>query len=253
MLYHYANGVDTTEVLNSIDESDLKEFGLNFGERRKLALAIDGRKVEAVSSTHAVDGSQEASAGGTALSQISNTAGNNTASQGFQVAEIMKGDPKGKDIIQQLEGRNVSGQELVSLRKLVVKILTKHLTEKAGDLYPRTQEKEAMAKALVTEFPCFKDRTPGCKGYELFFSEGEGFIEWRLKTMRQSAKRAGGPSNTSQLKKKTKNDTDDNETEQCSAEVLEQMEWLKYHPPTRENSSQIKANLKATFSTADQN
>ncbi|XP_072043601.1 uncharacterized protein [Amphiura filiformis] len=76
-----ANGVDTTEVLNSIDESDLKEFGLNFGERRKLALAIDGRKVEAVSSTHAVDGSQEASAGGTALSQISNTAGNNTASQ----------------------------------------------------------------------------------------------------------------------------------------------------------------------------
>ncbi|XP_072035590.1 uncharacterized protein [Amphiura filiformis] len=91
-----ANGVDTTEVLNSIDESDLKEFGLNFGERRKLALAIDGRKVEAVSSTHAVDGSQEASAGGTALSQISNTAGNNTASQGFQVAEIMKGTQRVK-------------------------------------------------------------------------------------------------------------------------------------------------------------
>ncbi|XP_072035518.1 uncharacterized protein [Amphiura filiformis] len=64
--------------------------------------------------------------------------------------------------------------------------------------------------------------------------------------MRQSAKRAGGPSK-SQLKKKKKNDTDDNETEQCSAEVLEQMEWLKYHPPTRENLSQIKANLKATF------
>lgn len=57
---------------------------------------------------------------------------------------------------------------------------------------------------------------------EPFYSEGEGFIEFRLKTMRQSAKRGGGPTSQVTKKKKKDNDTDD-DADQPSAEVQEQV------------------------------
>ena len=60
---------------------------------------------------------------------------------------------------------------------------------------------------------------------ELFYSQGEGFIEWRLKTMRQSAKRGSSKEQASLKTKKAKVlDTEDDEANPPPpTEVLEQV------------------------------
>ena len=54
--------------------------------------------------------------------------------QDFTIINILKTDPNGEEIIHQLEDGKVSGQELVTMRKKVVRLITTHLTERAGDL-----------------------------------------------------------------------------------------------------------------------
>ncbi|XP_071495651.1 uncharacterized protein [Diadema antillarum] len=105
------------------------------------------------------------------------------------------------------------------------------------------------------QYPTLQDTTPGAKGYEYLYDKGHGFIEYRLKTLRsydathQRKRLAAAPTKpmTEHDGAEPAVDEGDDMLEPVSQEILQKVEWMKYHHPTPDNVALIKSKFKETF------
>ncbi|KAJ8037515.1 hypothetical protein HOLleu_18345 [Holothuria leucospilota] len=176
------------EVLKTMTEQDFKEIGvMSFGLRRKLTIAVKK-----------LTGSQEAE----------------EKEHQKSCKECVQEHPQGKDILCRLE----DGKHLTTLqRRLFVRIQTANLISKWG-LYPTSAQKQKLARDIVQTFPTLKDTTPGMEGHEIFYHQGNGFIEYRLKTVR-----AGSPLSSKKRKHSVFEPGPSEEVEENSAAVIEKV------------------------------
>ncbi|XP_072176026.1 uncharacterized protein [Diadema setosum] len=106
------------------------------------------------------------------------------------------------------------------------------------------------------QFPTLRDTTPGAKGYEYLYDKGHGFIEYRLKTLRSydATHYRAQRKRVAPTKPRTENngaeaavDEGDDMPEPVAPEILQKIEWMKYHHPSPDNVTLIKSKFKETF------
>ncbi|XP_001190570.3 uncharacterized protein LOC755565 [Strongylocentrotus purpuratus] len=105
----------------------------------------------------------------------------------YNIRGILKSHPKGRLVLTDLDLGNMPSAKN---RRLLVQVMVAYLVENGGEkLYPSVEQKEALAVAIVSQFPCTKDKLPGAEGHEYLYHKGGGFLEFRLKTLRTTASR----------------------------------------------------------------
>ncbi|XP_072168569.1 uncharacterized protein [Diadema setosum] len=173
----------------------------------------------------------------------------------FDITHIIVNHSKGEGVLRELR----EGVLTVSRRRLLIQIIVAFLVENGGrKLYPSSEQKTALAKAVVMQYPTLQDTTPGAKGYEYLYDKGHGFIEYRLKTLRsydathhlgQRKRVAEAPTKplTEHNGSEPAVDEGDDMLEPVSQEILQKVQWMKYHHPSPDNVTLIKSKFKETF------
>ncbi|KAJ8049829.1 hypothetical protein HOLleu_02745 [Holothuria leucospilota] len=234
-----------------MSECDFKEIGVaSFGQRRKLSLAIkdlQNKVHEPPESPVNIEVDPQPSSDPPAQHDPSQSSFASHQRRGllsnptdFDIERILLGSENGKQVLTAVSSGKLPNPE----RKMLVRLCVAFLVEKIGHMYPTSLQKEALAKAIVQQFPGARDTTDGAEGHEHYYANGHGFIEYRLKTIR-----VGQPN----VKKTTKRTApspdlhaDHIEEGLAGADALEKVEWMKHQAPRRETTTTIHSYFRDT-------
>lgn len=138
--------------------------------------------------------------------------------------------PEGAEIVKAYMGRQEAYIQREE-RLVIVRILVSHLTMVTGkeNFYPSSDMKEALAKAIVTTFSCLGiPSTDGTTSYAHYYNRKttNGFIDTRLKTLREPEKNKRNCSprprkSTETPTKKSRRELQTNSTEEDRFDKIE--------------------------------
>ncbi|XP_071846790.1 uncharacterized protein [Apostichopus japonicus] len=258
------NDVDM-EVFGSMSEEDLKEIGItSFGVRRKLYIAIQQCKTDKEedhffcckdsepsdldsSSVSQWDPQEEASVSGSGPSASSTPCKKMRSVSpimNFGLKEMMLKHSEGKVLAKQLEDAEVLTDQC---RRTLIRLTVACLIEKTGDLYPSSEQKTLLAKEIIATFPSVKDTTQGMKGYEQFYANGQGFIEYRLKNLRSTRPKEEKRRTRKRQPSSQPLPAEEEEDHSNDQELAEMVNWMKYTPPLQDNKNRHRETFKDTF------
>nr|XP_054766423.1 uncharacterized protein LOC129273421 [Lytechinus pictus] len=183
------NDIDMS-ILPTITESDLKELGIGktFGERRRLIMAIKSLPSPGESTSNVSCSVQPPQAPSISVANMAKYyRAPLTRPEDYDIRRILESHYKGRGVVRVLDsGKSPSAMD----RRALVQVTVDYLVENGGHmLYPTMEQKQALAMAIVTQFPALKNKQHGEHGHEYLFHKGGGFLDYRLKNLRTTAAR----------------------------------------------------------------
>ncbi|XP_077266382.1 uncharacterized protein LOC143899736 isoform X3 [Temnothorax americanus] len=135
-------------------------------------------------------------------------------------------------------------------RRNLVKIVVSEMCSEWGNTYPSKEYKSRVAKAIVSTFPRLSSKIEG-RSHESFYDEvvGEGYLEWRLKTIRKHLPRKEkrrGLTTEKPNKKKIRKQPFIDRPQLTESVLIEKISEMKHTKPTDSVKAQIERLLYET-------
>ncbi|CAB3977440.1 hypothetical protein BSL78_19360 [Paramuricea clavata] len=253
------NEVDIV-VFATLTEDDLNTIGVqSFGARRKLSILIQQMNKSKLAEITVVDESNEPITS-KIVQHLEKPIDDEKKRKfectyispckkiNFNIKEAMKNHTDGCKVDMHLdEGGILSNKQ----RRTLIKISVSCLVEQCG-LYPTSEQKTMLAQQIVKIYPASADNTPGMKGYEHFYCNGHGFIEYRLKNVRTARPQESRRKKRCAVKDEISSNhiiiPDPGKPDEIilTQELNEKICWMKYTPPSNDKHATHVEHFKAT-------